>query len=312
MMKIDTRYTVTHQGPEQNLASLYRDAGMQLIRLHHASSPFQAEFHPGALPLRRVGSRARRVLDAYETQGLRPPVVYRQDEAKFNQLGSEAVERMTAILKEDVQRSGLSYRFQDFDKARILKPNKEIYEVTLQGKKRALRKLNESKPFSVEAFRKTYAAYLLNKALGLSTLPPAELVLVDGALAVFSDWIDGRSGEVVSLHQLNPRSLEENYVFEFLVGNADGHRANLRSPDGKHFIVFDHDFAFAIGLVEHENDWYPFGSLLPEEIDAELRSRLESMNIPDIEKRALTFLLTEREIASLIFRQNMLLQKDDY
>lgn len=143
---------------------------------------------------------------------------------------------------------------------------------------------------NIGAARKGMAAFLLNRALGLHTVPTQEFALVNSMIGVLSERLPenfGRLGE--------PDSVIEVTFFESLINNRDLHSGNFRVLDGR-IKVFDHDLAFGFGLDPGNTAVF---SDLPRAFPSYLRNRLKSLT-PERIRDLVDPYLTEAEIQTLL------------
>ncbi len=127
--------------------------------------------------------------------------------------------------------------------------------------------------------RRTYAAFQLNRMLGLKTVPRARLAVVNGAAGVLSAAVPGRMLEADERYgdQFDRDQIRLVEAFEFLAGNYDSHRFNLHLDIDGTVQIFDHDQAFTRNIPRlryggcyfeyndllRERHWYPLGRFLP-------------------------------------------------
>lgn len=265
---------------------------------------------------------AGHTLDAYERKAEMPPVMRsRQDHFE-----TEEAARLSDAVAVWMQASP-SLRILRTENSTVLNKKKGISRVTIGGASKIFRSRHDGTDATdsatranhaawenfrdypvtnLELIRKTLAAAMLNRLIGLDTVPLAVPALVDGMLGVLSDDAGGNSGATFGRRDLNVRSLCDALAFEFWVGNSDVHDENWRRLANGKIKAFDHDWAFVTGLAVYFAP-HRFGATLPDYYTPRFIAGIRNA-MPECVLRELGPLLTEEERIGLEFRRQMILR----
>jgi hypothetical protein len=165
---------------------------------------------------------------------------------------------------------------------------------------------------------RTLAAYVVDQSLKVETVPVSKWAEVNGRLGTISEVADGRAPvlgmkELLAQGKVDPRSAYDCMAAEFLRGNVDGSKRNVRIDGKGRMRVFDHDFAFSTGLspikshvIEDPQDIL-VGVDLPEFYTKEFAENLAKWTPTKIRGK-LEFLITDAEVEGVIFRREILLK----
>lgn len=159
---------------------------------------------------------------------------------------------------------------------------------------------------NLDTLRKTIAAHLLNRKMGLETVPDTNLLLWNGVLVLMSEFVEGQFGWSVTPHEIcarNEHAYLNTLAFEFLVGNADVKGDNFRVGAAGQIHVIDHDMAFVLGLAQYYRG-FRFGMLFPDKVTKGFSGALQALDDSLIDALLGEFLSTD-EILSLKFRRDM-------
>ena len=161
------------------------------------------------------------------------------------------------------------------------------------------------------------SASTLNQTMGLQVVPKTKLVKVDNVVGSLSESVVGHVIE--HSRSTDPSRRMEAHGFEFLVGNVDSLSRNMLVDREGVVKVFDHDFAFVLGIVKtlhhdenaklrlYANSESLFGPTLPETYTEEFKAGLRKLTDKQIEKK-FEYLLNEDERQALRFRRDILLK----
>jgi len=185
-----------------------------------------------------------------------------------------------------------------------------VYEISGDGGKieRYFRPVREKTDQDIKVARRTLAASLLNRILGLKSVPTAKIGSFKGSLGVLSEvapgiFLDRFTGVV------DHRSKADAEAFEFLIGNRDVHHHNVKVTPNGQVQVFDHGLAWEPGLpsLPTKDAYKWWARSLPQVYSEELLARLQALDERTIANQ-LGSLLTPAEIEGFLLRRRILLE----
>ncbi len=165
---------------------------------------------------------------------------------------------------------------------------------------------------------RTMAASTVAEELKMNTIPRAAWGRVNGRLGSISDEAPGKPPrknlkKLLAEGTIDRKSAYNCISVEFLVGNLDGTKQNLRLDSDGTLRVIDHDFAFAQGLAPVKNsdmmadpDELLVGPELPDFYTREFIANLRRWTARKIEQK-LKNLITKVEVDGVIFRREIIL-----
>lgn len=161
-----------------------------------------------------------------------------------------------------------------------------VFRVTLDGATYAFRPVGPGGQTRIA--QHTYGAYVLNRALGLHTVPAAELCelwvhyksVTSPWRGVLSNWAEGRryNNREYQHHLIQdaaPGPLAAALTFEWWVNNTDVHHGNFYLTEEGRIVVIDHSLAFA---PRDAPATFFLGHRPPEAIPASLLLRLHELD----------------------------------
>lgn len=165
---------------------------------------------------------------------------------------------------------------------------------------------------------RTLAAYWVDQALKIETVPVSKWAEVNGRLGTISEVAEGQAPVLgmkglLAQGKVNPASAYDCMAAEFLRGNVDGTKRNARIDSKGVMRVFDHDFAFSTGLspvkshVIEDPSSVLVGVDLPDFYTKKFAENLAQWTPTKIRKK-LEFLISEEEVEGVIFRREILLK----
>ena len=200
--------------------------------------------------------------------------------------------------------------------------NPEVMVIEVDGQKKFFRPQQADGEMDEEntpqKAARTLAAARLNQAMGLNTVPKTKWARVNGRLGSLSDVAPGKElrkpiQTYINKGKIDSESLSNLKAFEFLVANVDGVIRNVHLDQEGKLKMFDHDFAFAEGLIDHKNgafkitEWEKVaGDDLPDFYTQEFINGVERLT-PQKIKRSMQYLLSQEEIDGIIFRRKIIL-----
>lgn len=185
--------------------------------------------------------------------------------------------------------------------------NSEVYEIKSFGKSEVFRPMTDN-PDTARVVRRTFAASLLNKHMGLDTVPEARLAKIGDEFGVISAYApDSRLRKLFVGKKAKPESQADAQGFEFLIGNFDiAQDENYSVLLNGQMKVYDHDKAFGPGIPDHLPG-YEVGSALPERYTARFIEALRLLDEANLKKVAGKH-LSKDEIAGVLFRRDVMLE----
>jgi len=163
-----------------------------------------------------------------------------------------------------------------------------------------------------DRYQHEVAAYLIDRRLGFGLVPVTVLRRLDGtkgsAQEFIEDAVDQLSVEAYRLEPLDPellrRQLAEARVFDMLIGNPERKPTDiLYAPGDGGLRLIDHSKAFCAGARIRRGD-------TPLEIEPGLREALAGLDDAWAALQ-LGHLLDEQEIAALLERRDLLLERSE-
>lgn len=176
------------------------------------------------------------------------------------------------------------------------------------GKQIFFRPFTDPELVSCNVPRFTFAASLLNRRMGLNTVPGARFGRIEGKLGVISEEATGLAPKTLATEDpnvfKNPVARADAEAFEFLVGNPDARAGNLHLDDSGNIQVFDHGRAWSPWLP-NSTPWTWHRP--PLKYSRRFIEALRGLDRQTLQREFSDY-LTELEIEGLLFRRQILLE----
>ncbi len=190
-----------------------------------------------------------------------------------------------------------------------------VYEIQTPSGKQYFRPLNLglTAPEGPQRARKTLAAHRVNRRLRLKVFPKTKWAMFEGKVGSLSEAAEGKEPErtleaLQAAGLANAASVSNTIAFEFLIGDFDGRKENMRVDTAGNVQVYDPDHAFTHGLVNFKAaEPLLAGAHLPEKYTPEFVKALRTLDIGKM-RRDLEYLLSEAEIEGIVFRREIILR----
>lgn len=156
-----------------------------------------------------------------------------------------------------------------------------------------------------ESYEAEVAAYRLDVLIGLDMVPPTIVRRIDGKLGSLQLWVESCAtyksleGTVPQTRRFS-QQISRMKMFDNLISNADRNAGNFLLDQEWNVILIDHSRAFLERTSLFE------GSKLPAQYDRELVSRLESLELAELES-AFGDLLKKGQIEAILKRRDRIL-----